>query len=84
VAAAAGGPIALLVADVVMPGITGAEVWRRLSAAQPGMRVLFLSGYNDEALVDSGILGEGLALLQKPFNLTALVEKVREVLDSPA
>jgi CheY-like chemotaxis protein len=78
------GPIHLLVTDVVLPGLNGREVARRLTAARPGIRVLYLSGYTDDAIVHHGVLEPGVAFLQKPFALAALSRKVREVLDSPA
>jgi len=77
------GPIHLLMTDVVLPGLNGREVARRLTAARAGIRVLYLSGYTDDAIVHHGVLEPGVAFLQKPFAPTALSRKVREVLDSP-
>jgi len=76
------GWIDLLVTDVVMPQIGGGELAQRLSAQRPGLKVLFVSGYPDDAIVRHGVLERGSAMLQKPFELEAFARKVREVLDS--
>jgi signal transduction histidine kinase len=78
------GRIHLLMADVVLPGINGRQVAQLLTATRPGIRVLYLSGYTDEAIVRHGVLEPGVAFLQKPFSPAVLGRKVREVLDSPA
>jgi PAS domain S-box-containing protein len=84
VAGAHAGAIHLLMTDVVLPGPNGREVARRLVAQRAGIRVLFLSGYTDDAIVHHGVLEPGVAFLQKPFAPAVLGRKVREVLDSPA
>ena len=74
------GEIHLLLTDVVMPGTSGRELAKRISAKRRGIRVLFMSGYTDNVITSGGMLEEGLAFLQKPFSPAALVQKVREVL----
>jgi two-component system cell cycle sensor histidine kinase/response regulator CckA len=75
-------PIHLLVTDVVMPYMNGRELADRLTSMRPGIKVLYLSGYTDEALGRRGILEPGLALLRKPFRSASLAQRVREVLDN--
>ena len=76
------GPIHLLVADVVMPGASGRDLARELNETRPETKVLYVSGYTDDAIVHHGMLEEGLNFLQKPFTPGALARKVREVLDA--
>jgi PAS domain S-box-containing protein len=76
--------IALLVTDVVMPDVTGAELAKLMSERRPGMKVLYVSGYADNSIVNHGILEEGVQFLQKPFSPESLARKVRSVLDAAA
>jgi two-component system, cell cycle sensor histidine kinase and response regulator CckA len=78
------GPIHLLLTDVVMPAIGGQELASQLKPARPDLRVLFASGYTDDALVQQGVLQPGADLIQKPFTREALLQKVRAVLDAGA
>ena len=84
VAQAHGGPLHLLVTDVVMPALGGPQLAQALRARHPGLRVLFMSGYTDDAVVRHGVMQEAANFLQKPFSAAALARKVREVLDAPA
>ena len=75
------GPIHLMMTDVVMPGMSGPQLASRIAALRPGMRVLYTSGYPDDALGPLGELAPGTAFLQKPLTPDALADRVREVLD---
>jgi DNA-binding NtrC family response regulator len=77
---AAMGAADLLLTDVVMPGRSGFELFNRLHAKLPSLRVLFISGYTDYAMFDATIVEGDLAFLEKPFSAEGLVAKVREVL----
>jgi len=71
----------LLLTDVVMPGLNGPELARRLKYFYPEMKVLYMSGYPDYVIFQPGMLDHGMFFLQKPFSVEGLVGKVREVLD---
>ncbi len=73
--------IHLMVTDVVMPRISGPELAKRLVVIHPEMKVLYMSGYADSAIVHHGVLKEGVNFIQKPFTIEGLAKKVREVLD---
>jgi two-component system cell cycle sensor histidine kinase/response regulator CckA len=77
-------PIDILITDVVMPGMGGRELAKRLLALRTGISVLYLSGYTEDAVVTQGAIGPATAFLQKPFTLQNLVKKVREVLRAKA
>jgi len=74
--------IDLVISDVIMPGLSGPDVVAQLQIARPSIRVIFMSGYADLGVVHENILGEGHALLQKPFRLDALRQLVAETLAS--
>jgi len=76
------GPVHLLLTDVVMPGMGGRELAARLATNWPDLKVLFMSGYTNNAIVHHGVLDEGTQFIGKPFSVMELTRKVREVLDS--
>jgi DNA-binding response OmpR family regulator len=76
------GTIHLMIADVMMPGINGRELGRRLELLRPDTKILYISGYPKEVLLDEKILEEGSAFLQKPLSPETLLPKIREILDS--
>jgi two-component system cell cycle sensor histidine kinase/response regulator CckA len=78
------GNIEVLITDVVMPGMGGRELAKRVAAERPDIKVLFLSGYTEDAIIHEGVLEPGTAFLQKPFTLQMLSRKVREVLRGDA
>jgi len=74
-------PIALLLTDVVMPGMNGRDLADRLLAVRPGLRCLFMSGYTARLIAHHGVLDDGVPFIEKPFGMNALAAKVRAVLD---
>ena len=76
------GPIHLLLTDVVMPGLSGHDLAERLATLRPETRVIYMSGYTDDAITRHGMLEPGLAYVQKPFTPDVIARKVREVLDA--
>ena len=75
------GEIHLVLTDVVMPEMNGAELARRLEQQYPDTRVLFMSGYSGDAIADHGVLDRDTHLISKPFNAADLTNKVRDLLD---
>ena len=78
------GRIHLLITDLVMPGRSGHDLVAHMGRARPEMAMLCVSGYADQALVQSERLGTEMPFLQKPFTPDALLRKVREILDEPS
>jgi PAS domain S-box-containing protein len=77
------GPIQLLLTDVVMPKLGGADLARELSRLRPGLRVLYMSGYTNGVITKHGVAGKGIAVIEKPFTTERLSRAVREALDRP-
>jgi DNA-binding response OmpR family regulator len=74
--------IDLLITDVVMPGMDGKDLSQKLRALKTGFKCLLMSGYTADIIAHHGVLDQGIHFLQKPFSVTTLAQKVREVLDS--
>lgn len=75
-------PIHLLITDLIMPGMSGRNLATRLTESRPEMKVLYMSGYADAAIVHHGVLDKGANFIQKPFSTDVLAIRVREVLDT--
>jgi CheY-like chemotaxis protein len=76
------GTIDLLLTDVVMPHTSGPRLAEQLAAKRPELKVLFISGYTEEAIQQHGVLRAGTAFVQKPFTPQALASVLRDVLDT--
>ena len=75
-----GGRIDLMLADVVLPGMNGREIYTRAMASHPGLKVLYMSGYSDDLIAHHGMLEEGMVFIEKPFSVRDLAEKIRHLL----
>nr|WP_321465054.1 ATP-binding protein [uncultured Desulfobulbus sp.] len=75
------GPVDLLVTDVVMPHVNGKELHRRLNQQQPGLKVLYMSGYSENVIAEQGMLHRGVDFVQKPFSVRTLLDKVQQALN---
>jgi two-component system cell cycle sensor histidine kinase/response regulator CckA len=71
-----------LITDVILPGMSGKSMADAIMEKHPGMKVLFISGYTEDSIVQHGVLAEGISFLQKPFQPRVLAAKVREILDT--
>jgi two-component system cell cycle sensor histidine kinase/response regulator CckA len=76
------GSIALLVTDVVLPGSSGPDLFQRITLRDQRLKVLYMSGYTDDAVFRTGRLQRGVAFIQKPFTADGIRRKIREVLDN--
>jgi two-component system cell cycle sensor histidine kinase/response regulator CckA len=81
IAARHGGPIRLLLSDLIMPGMNGRELAAHLAPLQPEMKVLYMSGYTDRIMGDTGVIDASIAFLQKPFTANKLIEIVQRLLE---
>jgi two-component system cell cycle sensor histidine kinase/response regulator CckA len=75
------GPVHLLLADVIMPGMNGRELYRRALVRRPALRVLFMSGYTEDVIAPQGVLEKDVDFIPKPFSAQSLTLKLREILD---
>jgi CheY-like chemotaxis protein len=73
--------IHILLTDVVMPGASGPELTRQLTERQPGLKVIYMSGYTEDAITHHGVLNPGIDFIHKPFTSATLSRKIRDVLD---
>jgi CheY-like chemotaxis protein len=78
-----GAPIRLVVTDVIMPQMSGKVMAEWLQSSYPNLKILFTSGYTDDAIAQHGVLDAGVAFLPKPYTPSTLAHKVREMLDAP-
>lgn len=77
-----GGPVDLLVTDVVMPEMNGRELFERIAPQHPEMGVLYMSGYSDQVIGHDGVIDDGAEFIKKPFTVQGFADKVRQILDS--
>ena len=76
------GPVDVLLSDVVMPRMGGPELAQALLTRRPALKVLYMSGYTEEAIAKHGILDPGTSFLEKPFSPDTLARRIRDLLDS--
>ncbi len=76
------GAVDLLVTDVVMPGMSGPDLAERIMKIRPQMKVLYTSGFTDEAIQQHGLVGDAMQFVGKPYTIEGLTSKVRELLES--
>ena len=77
------GPVHLVLTDMIMPGMSGRDLVARIEDRSPQMRVLYTSGYTDEAILRDALFDKATHFIGKPYTAAELTRKVREVLDSP-
>jgi two-component system, cell cycle sensor histidine kinase and response regulator CckA len=77
------GPVHLLLTDVVMPEMNGRELYARLAPLRPDLKVLYMSGYTDNVILQHGVLEADIDFIQKPFSVQGLANKIRMILDRP-
>jgi two-component system cell cycle sensor histidine kinase/response regulator CckA len=75
------GAIHMLLTDVIMPDMNGKELFERLKPIYPEMKVIYMSGYTGNIIAHHGILEDGVHFIQKPFTMSMLTDKIRNVLD---
>ena len=76
-----GDRIDLLLTDVIMPGLNGKQLYEKLAAVKPGLKVIYMSGYTDNVIAHRGVLDPGVHFIQKPFSVAGLAKKIRQALN---
>ncbi|MGA2502032.1 MAG: response regulator [Tepidisphaeraceae bacterium] len=78
-----GQAIDMLITDVIMPGMNGRQLYERLAAMKPDLKVLFMSGYTENVIAEHGILDAGVNFIQKPYGIDEFARKVHAILSAP-